>query len=217
MDPLTLQIMRGARTPIEYIGFAASGQDAGSNTNCTVTMSASFKSGDLLVYCATQSQSGTTGSVSNPTGWTSALSSQGRRVGWIIYDGTTSSYTWTSTISANGQGCIVACFRNAYFDTAGTISNTAQNPAAPSITINENNSVQILCGSNIASTTVTFSNSDYTQIEDMAENGTLYTDEIALAMFYKTNVNAGSTGTVTVNSTATLSSSRANQFSLRPR
>lgn len=209
MNPLTQQLMSTARPPLEFVGFTASGMDSGSSDTATVSTPTSFKAGDLLVAVGAGAAASTL-NLALPSGWTNAFNgtAQNRCLGWLVFDGTPASYAFVSPVTGTTMSVIVTCFRNAAFDVAGTISSLSPSPSAPSITISENNSILLVCGSSASS----FTASGFTQIEDMIESGANYTSETGLALFYKT-INAGPTGTTQVNGSDGFN--RAFQFSLR--
>lgn len=184
-------------TEIQYIGVSSAVQTNGASVTCSVPSGAA--AGDLLIAFANQIGSTTQYTTAPPSGWTETVDTLGYFAGYLpAWDGTTSTYTFTKSNAAADPQVVILAFRNAAFDVQGTVSASAANPIAPAVTLTSNNSVVLACFINLQATyplspARSFSTpTGYTEAID--------TDN-SLAVFYKTNMSAGSSGTV--QSTAT--------------
>jgi hypothetical protein len=183
---------------IEYIGFSSAVQTSGASVTCSVPSGA--VAGDLLIAFANQIGSTTQYTMTPPSGWIETVDTRGYFSGYISnYDGTTSTYTFTKSNTAADPQIIMVAFRNAAFDVQGAVSASGSaSPTAPAVTLSENESCVLACFINLQnsyplSPARSFSTpTNYTEILD--------TDN-SLAVFYRTNMSAGSSGTV--QSTAT--------------
>jgi len=169
---------------------------AGASVTCAVPTGA--QAGDLLIAVANQTGSTTAYTMNAVTGWTETLDTNGQYAGYLpSYDGTTANYTFTKSNAAASPQIIMMAFRNAAFNVQGTISAATTNPTAPAITLTANGSTVIACfNSNSATYPTSRSYSlpaNYIQSVD--------TDN-SLEVFYRQNVPAGTTGTVSTTSTS---------------
>lgn len=187
--------LRAAKKPIEYINYSIA-QATGASVTCSVP--SGTNTGDFLVAVANQTGSTTVYTMTPPSGWTEVLDTLGYFVGYVSsYDGTTSNYTFTKSNAAANPQVIMLAFKNADFDVMGAVSATASNPVAPAITLSSNNSTVIACFVNLSATypnTRSYSTpTDYTEAFD---------SDNSLALSYRNNMPAGSSGTVTATATS---------------
>lgn len=196
---------------LTYIGLTTAGK-TGTDT-CVLSVPSGTQIGDLLVAITVLPDIATQTPAS---GWSEKVDSNSRTVSTFTWDGANSSYTFTSSVGSavNSYPGVMLSFRNAAFDVAGTVSTTADNPTAPSITVSTNNCIQVVCAGVIAGNTTFTQTSGFTEIADLNTQSPALG---SLAVQYKTNVASGSTGTVTYFSdgAATLNN-RAWQFSIKP-
>ena len=175
---------------ISYIGQASFRTTTTSNT-VAVSISAltsSMVAGDLLVVATATGYTGA-GTWSTPAGWTETQDASNRLVAWAVWDGSTSSYTFTTTTSAIGNTAVILVFRNASFGIQGVLSGAAGSTTvtAPSITTTVNSTVLAIYNTlNATLGTVSYTTpTGYTEVFD---------DAGGLAVNYQLNVAAGATG-----------------------
>lgn len=205
-----------AAAPIDqpiYIGRTTAGITG--NNQCTLSVPSGTVVGDLLVVttCAPQP---TSANQTTPAGWVERLDSAGRFVASFVWDGVASSYTFTSTATGTLYPGVMMAFRNAVFDQMSTLSAAAEDPVAPSITISRSQAIQVVVGgtTNAGSNTHT-QTSGFTEIADLNTESPV---KGCLAVQYRINQPAGSTGTVTYATDGTTAGNgRAWQFSIIPK
>lgn len=176
---------------ISYIG-VASFSTTTSSTSVPVSISGisgSMVAGDLLVVSTTHgSTSAATWTV--PSGWTEAQDSNNRMVAWAPWDGSTTSFTFTTTVAAIGNQAVITVFRDAAFGIRGTLSAAAGSSTvtAPSITLNASDSAVIAIFNTLAGTATYTTPTSYTEVYDAG---------LGLSVNYQLNVASGATGNVT--------------------
>lgn len=175
---------------IELIGYRVATSVSAAIT-CQVPNGS--QAGDLIIAVSNQLGSTTVYTMTPPAGWTETLDSNGQFAGYLpSYDGTTASYTFTKSNITSQPQIILITFRKAAFDVQGAISATSATPVAPAITLSAASSTVIACFCNLQASTLddrTYTTpTNYTLIRDTGKS---------LAVFYRSDLAAGSTGTVT--------------------
>jgi hypothetical protein len=191
--------LRAAKKPILFIG-----ENSGGTGVQTVTLNTPTGAiaGDLLVAFGYCGNSGNLWTVTG-SGWTitNAASAIAPRLSafYAVYDGTTTNFTFSNSLVTSRVGVTLMAFRYASVDVVSTVASAADPVIIPSVTVTNNNSIQLItAGANNSYPAST--PSGYTQIH-LNNNGT----PPEWGVYYK-NINAGSTGTVSVdmiNATAT--------------
>lgn len=194
-------IQKEAASIISFIGY----NDGENATLGTVTINAPTGSqvGDLLVAFGYSATAGTEWTASG-TGWTitNALNTTAPRLTafYKIHDGST-SYTFTNIPDTADIGVTLMTFRNASIDVVSTLATAADPIVIPAVTVTNNKSLQLItAGGNINEPAST--PSGFTQI-------TLNTagNQPDWGVYYKSNITSGSTGTVSVDMTASANTS----------
>lgn len=183
---------------------------ATNSTGSTLSISipTNTQSGDLLITLGIQGNA--TGTWSALTGWTEQLDTSGRLISSRIWDGVSSSYTYTAS-SSIAKTLVMLCFRNASFGVTSTVSSAVTDPVAPSITTTVNNSLIIASATLAASGNTYTVPSGFTSIRSSATNNSI------LVTSKNTLVSSGSQPTVTfLRASGSGTTSRALQFSVSP-
>lgn len=194
------------KTPIIFIA-SSFAQNAAIGATLAINKPTNTLEGDLMVAIAGGAGSN---SWTVPSGWTETLDSVGRLAAYKVATASEpSSYTFTYSVATQIIAGYILTYRNAAWDTVGTVSVAAQNPTASSITVAQNNSV-VLCYADAQSVVSTYTT---------PAGFTLVTEDTVTAptsaIFSKIS-SLGATGTVTVNGSATGTPSRAFLLSIKP-
>lgn len=135
---LVSQALRASKGNIIIIGSTSTNNGTGTTINISVP--AGSASGDLLFVAL--SGASTTATWTGPVGWSERIDANGRSIYSLAsYDGTTSSYTFT-TSSAGAKGAIMVCVRNATWRVIGIHGSSVTNPSAPAIILTTSNNMR---------------------------------------------------------------------------
>lgn len=201
-----LRAVQKTTTAITFVNSSFT-QRGTAGSDLVINNPSSTQEGDLMI-CLIVVAGGLTWTV--PSGWTETLDASGRLVAYkVATNSEPSNYTFTASASTQIPAGYILTYRNAAWDTVGTISGLAQNAVAPSITVSENNSL-VLCFVSAAGVV-----SLYTTPSgwDLVTNDTTVTPTSAV---FSKGFNSGSTGTITVNGSASGTTSRALLLSIKP-
>jgi hypothetical protein len=198
--------LRAINKPIIYIANEQT-QVTSSATTITINVPSGTADGDLLIAVLTAPAGGTTWTT--PSGWTVGITaSQGRTVFYKTASSEPASYTFTSSTSVTNQGYILT-YRNARFGVGGSVGSLASPAVASAITTTVNNAI-VFDVVAVGAVSITFSTpTGYTALVSNSD-----TTSPSSAIFYTTQVVAGSTGTVS--STPSSGSARAYLFAIYP-
>lgn len=207
MDPNTQALMMGAAGTggAAAIEFIASAQQQNSNSlYLSISKPTGTQQGDLMIaICAAAANKTWTG----PTGWTEVID-QGTapsiRVAYKVAGASeSSSYDFTLNTAGNASG-VIATYRNASYDTVGTISTTVSGSVqtAPAITLSSSSSA-ILAFFAGDQNSRTWSNPTSGLVSTASDSDST---NPSWALYRELNLSSGSTGT----RSATVSSISAN-------
>jgi len=194
MDPTSLRLMQGASgsgTAIEFVA-SAQAQNAGGST-VDISKPTGTQQGDLVVaLCAAATGRTWTGD----TGWTEVIdqgSAPSIRVAYKLAGASEpANYTFTLSASTNASGVVVT-FRNAAYDTVGTISTTASGSiqTAPAITLSSSSSaILALFAHDVNSRTWSSPTSGLVSTATDSDG-----NNPSWALYRELNLSSGSTGT----------------------
>lgn len=194
--------------PPSFIAYEQLYSDSGSTT-IVANVPSSAAAGDMLMVALSTTAS--TSSTFSSGDFTDVINLNSAYCGYISsWNGSTTSYNITQSVSGGVCRSIVIAFRNAVFDVASALSAGNSTPTADSITVTSDNSLQVYfaritgpAGSTWGSTPPSGFTTIY-EIEEALESCAMYAA-------YK-SVNAGSTGTTSITTTASFA--RAWQLSL---
>jgi len=196
--------------PAQGLRFISGSEDTrdGAGTSLIVQTPAGAQLGDLLVMLATADDPADT--FTTPAGWTSRLSANGRAIMTLAsYDGSTANYTFTFTSTTTRIQ--ILCFRAAVWGVVGTPSASVDNPVAPSITINEANSLWLAFASSTDANVVYATPSGFSDIVPAR------TSTVSQKIIVNDSVQpTGATSSITFTRTSGINTGRANQFSVSP-
>jgi hypothetical protein len=187
--------LRAAKKQIQYIGHNSGGTGVQS---VALDVPTGARANDLLIAFGYCGNSGSNWDVTG-SGWTITheTNSTAPRLSafYTVYDGTTASYTFSNSLSTSRVGVTLMAFRNASVDVVSSLASAADPVIIPSVTASSNNSIQLItAGSNNSAPAAT--PSGFTRIV-LNEN----TTPPEWGVYYRT-INAGSTGTVSVDMTS---------------
>jgi hypothetical protein len=214
MDSSTLRMMMGAAgvsTAIEFIA-AVNLETIGGATTFTINKPAGTAQNDLMLLFIVAS---TGVSWTPPSGWTEVLDTGGILIAHrTAGDSEGSSYTATSSGSANYAGAILT-YRNAAYDTTGTLSTTQNSniQTASSITMTQSDST-LLALFTSRSTSLTWS-SPTSGLSSLRVSGAgLPTPSWAL--YSQSDVSSGATGDKSATASSTPGTPACLLFGIKP-
>jgi hypothetical protein len=195
-----------APTPTpSYIGVTA--VTAGTGTSVSAAVPGDALAGDLILAFL---QGNTSNTHTTPSGWTQVATVSGFTLlrlnsGW---DGTTSSYAFSTGASIAEHNLILMAFRNASFGVSSVFSASGTNPTPASVTVPVEDSLNVtLVGAAGANT--------YTMPEGWTQRA--ITTGRSIAVFQRDAlVGSGTLAGTTVTRATGATNSRALQFTLSP-
>lgn len=198
--------------PITLIDFKT-GVNSSGFVNVISISKPTVSVGDILIATVFANNAGTW---TGPANFTEVLDTSSRYVGYRVVDGTeASSFPWTLSTSSISEG-IIMCFRNASYDTVGSISAAAQSPAAPAITLSANRGA-VIASYSINATgapSYTFSTpTNYTSPPAAVGNANIQ----LMQNFYRLELPSGDTGTVSSTFGGTSTNARGVLIGLKPK
>jgi hypothetical protein len=163
-------------------------------TSFNISMPSGIQQNDLLLVVFVTELLTAGARATPPLGWTEVLDNIGRSLNWKIASASEpASYTFSYSTNTRFSAFAI-CIRNAVFDLVGTIGANANPNVAPSISLSAQDSVLFCHNSNGATASISWTTPTGFQLLNNDSNAT----QPSSALFYKTNVGSGTTGTVSV-------------------
>lgn len=193
------------------ISFIGSSSGEGTSGVLTLTTPTGTEAGDLLVAFGYSASNGTLWSVDGG-GWTitnASNASAPRLTAFYFTHVSAASYVFRQNATSADTGVTLMSFRGGSVDVFSTLASSANPIVVPSVTATANGSIQLVtAGGNSNEPNAT--PSGFTQIYlNTAGN------QPDWGVYYKQNISAGSTGTVSVSMTGS-SSTSGMQFIVKP-